>query len=81
MGQVNQFSQNERFSQIRYGSQVELIVPLSERFEFEFIQDTGVHVEAGLDPLIKIIQVVDETEKYDEEFNSENADSHSGSVS
>ena len=78
LGQANQFSQNERFSQIRYGSQVELIVPLSEQFDFEFIQDAGVHVEAGLDPLIKINQVVDETEQYDEDVNSETADSHSG---
>jgi phosphatidylserine decarboxylase len=27
-------SQNERFSQIRYGSQVDLIVPVSDRFQF-----------------------------------------------
>ena len=28
------FMQNQRFSQIRYGSQVDLIIPLSERFRF-----------------------------------------------
>lgn len=48
-------AQNKRFSQIRYGSQVDLIVPLSARFEFELVQETGSHVEAGLDPLIRII--------------------------
>jgi phosphatidylserine decarboxylase len=46
--------QNERFSQIRYGSQVDLIVPLSARHEFEFIQEPGLHVEAGIDPLLRV---------------------------
>ena len=48
------FGQGERFSQVRYGSQVDLIVPLSARFDFAAVQRTGVHVEAGLDPLVKI---------------------------
>ena len=52
-------SQNERFSMIRYGSQVELIVPISEYLEWETIQDSGVHVEAGLDPLIKVNPLYD----------------------
>ncbi len=47
-------AQGERFSMIRYGSQVDLIVPLSEKFDFELVQATGNHVEAGLDPLIKL---------------------------
>jgi phosphatidylserine decarboxylase len=46
--------QNRRFSQIRYGSQVDLIVPLSDRFDFELTQEAGVHVEAGIDTLIRI---------------------------
>jgi phosphatidylserine decarboxylase len=46
--------QNRRFSQIRFGSQVDLIVPLSERYSFEPIQETGMHVEAGIDPVIRI---------------------------
>ena len=49
-------AQNERFSQIRYGSQVDLIVPISERYEFTFTQQTGVHVEAGVDTVIKITE-------------------------
>lgn len=49
-------SQNRRFSQIRYGSQVDLIVPLSERFEFIPTQEIGMHVEAGIDTLIKITE-------------------------
>lgn len=50
------FVQNERFSQIRYGSQVDLIIPLSERYKFEQLIDTGMHVEAGIDPLVRIIK-------------------------
>jgi phosphatidylserine decarboxylase len=46
--------QGKRFSQIRYGSQVELIVPLSSRFDFELMQPSGVHVEAGIDPLLAV---------------------------
>ena len=46
--------QGERFSQVRYGSQVDLIVPLSARFDFTPLQTTGMHVEAGVDALIKI---------------------------
>jgi len=47
-------AQNQRFSQIRYGSQVDLIIPLSERFDFEPLIDAGMHVEAGIDPLVKV---------------------------
>lgn len=46
--------QGERFSQIRFGSQVDLIVPLSDRQDFVFLQEVGYHVEAGIDPLIVI---------------------------
>ena len=46
--------QNERFSQIRYGSQVDLIVPLTPRLELEFTQEPGLHVEAGVDTLVHI---------------------------
>ena len=50
------FVQNQRFSQIRYGSQVDLIIPLSERFDFEPLVDAGMHVEAGIDPLVKVTE-------------------------
>lgn len=46
--------QGQRFSQVRYGSQVDLIVPLSPWFEFTTIQNTGDHVEAGIVPLIRV---------------------------
>jgi phosphatidylserine decarboxylase len=57
--QLNQnavVAQNQRFSQIRFGSQVDLIVPLSQRYQWEPVQETGTHVEAGIDPLIKIVR-------------------------
>src|SRR5436309_6700366 len=52
--QNRSFAQNQRFSQIRYGSQVDLVIPLAERFEFIPVQQPGVHVEAGIDPLVRI---------------------------
>jgi len=48
------YAQNQRFSQVRYGSQVDLIVPLSRRFAFTLTQRVGVHVQAGVDPLIRV---------------------------
>lgn len=47
-------AQGKRFSTIRFGSQVDLIVPLSERYDLAPVQQTGVHVQAGLDPLLTI---------------------------
>src|SRR5215213_2713928 len=54
LSQNEPVGQGQRFSQIRYGSQVDLIVPLSDRFDFELVQQTGSHVEGGIDPLIRI---------------------------
>src|SRR5438445_9600724 len=47
-------AQGQRFSQVRYGSQVDLIVPLSSEVAFEPVQETGDHVEAGIDPIVKL---------------------------
>jgi phosphatidylserine decarboxylase len=49
------FAQNERFSQIRWGSQVDLVLPLDDRYDFELCLDDAVHVNAGLDKLVRII--------------------------
>ncbi len=46
--------QGQRFSQIRYGSQVDLIIPLSERWGLTPTQIVHTHVEAGIDPLVAI---------------------------
>ena len=54
--QNRSFSQNQRFSQIRYGSQVDLIIPLSDNYEFISLLDVGMHVEAGVDPIVKIVK-------------------------
>jgi phosphatidylserine decarboxylase len=54
MKQNEPYDQGERFSQIRYGSQVDLVVPLSRRYEFLTVQATGDHVEAGVDPVIEV---------------------------
>jgi len=48
------FAQNERFSLIRWGSQVDLVLPLDDRFDFELCLDDAMHVNAGLDKLVKI---------------------------
>ena len=48
------FSQNERFSLIRWGSQCDLMLPLDDRFNFELQVDDTNHVNAGLDKLVKI---------------------------
>jgi phosphatidylserine decarboxylase len=50
------FAQNQRFSQIRYGSQVDLIIPMSDSHQFVPIQQAAVHVEAGIDPLVRVEQ-------------------------
>ncbi|CAA9481172.1 MAG: Phosphatidylserine decarboxylase [uncultured Solirubrobacterales bacterium] len=46
--------QGQRFSQIRYGSQVDLIIPLSEHRELVPTQPVHCHVEAGIDTLVAI---------------------------
>ena len=55
----------ERFSQVRYGSQVDLVVPLSARFDFATLQNTGDHVEAGIDPLIKVTERTKQENRHD----------------
>ena len=50
-------TQNERFSLIRWGSQVDLILPLDKRYTFDLLLDETMHINAGLDKLIKINHV------------------------
>ena len=47
-------TQNERFSLIRWGSQVDLVLPLDNRYQFELLLKETMHINAGLDKLIKI---------------------------
>jgi len=46
--------QNQRFSQIRFGSQVDLILPLTPAFDYQILLADGLHIEAGIDPLIRL---------------------------
>jgi phosphatidylserine decarboxylase len=55
--QVRPVMQNQRFSQIRFGSQVDLILPLSARWSYETLVPDHWHVEAGLDPLVRLTPV------------------------
>jgi phosphatidylserine decarboxylase len=48
-------AQNQRFSQVRFGSQVDMIIPISDRLDFRTVAQTGMHVESGIDPLVKIL--------------------------
>ena len=52
--QLDLCAQNERFSLIRWGSQVDLVLPLDDRFNFELVLDDTMHINAGLDKLVKI---------------------------
>lgn len=47
-------SQNQRFSQIRFGSQVDLIIPRSALLSYTPLLQIGMHVEAGVDPIVEI---------------------------
>ena len=46
--------QNNRFSQIRFGSQVDLILPLSAQFHYETLIPDTWHVQAGMDALVRL---------------------------
>jgi len=46
--------QGHRFSMIRFGSQVDLIIPLSDLYELQTVHPTGYHVEAGVDAVVRI---------------------------
>lgn len=54
LNQGEAFSQGERFSMIRWGSQVDLVLPLDKRFDLVPVLKETMHVEAGIDPLVKI---------------------------
>lgn len=54
LDQNESVQQGERFSMIRYGSQVDLMIPLHDKYDFEPIYEPGMHVEAGVDALVRI---------------------------
>ena len=54
--QTRSLHQSERMGMIRWGSQCDLIIPLSKLYDFEFLQEEYTHVKGGYDPLIRIIK-------------------------
>jgi phosphatidylserine decarboxylase len=49
--------QNQRFSEIRWGSQVDLVVPVHTEFNYEILVKPKMHVEGAIDQLIRIERV------------------------
>ena len=47
-------SQGERFGEIRWGSDVILLLPYDERFEIESLTNPGDYVYASITPVFKI---------------------------
>jgi phosphatidylserine decarboxylase len=45
--------QGHRFSMIRYGSQVDLIIPVDRGLDLETVHQTGHHVKAGVDAVVR----------------------------
>ena len=48
--------QGDRFGQIRYGSQVDMTLPLKKGLKYEILVKPLDHVEAGLDPILRIVR-------------------------
>jgi phosphatidylserine decarboxylase len=51
------FEQCQRFSIIRFGSQVDTILPLDPRYDLQTFWPDLYHVEGGIDPIIRMIPV------------------------
>ena len=47
-------TQGERMGVVRWGSQVDLVIPLKDK-KFEIMVDKLMHVEAGIDPIARIV--------------------------
>ena len=53
---VGQFlTQGDRFGQIRFGSQCELIIPLNKKRDFKILVPPLIHVESGVDAIVEIL--------------------------
>jgi len=46
--------QGQRFSAIRFGSELTVIIPCSPHYDFVPMQSVGMHVEAGVDPIFQV---------------------------
>ena len=49
------FKQGDRFSFIRWGSQCDVIIPEHKKYNFEFCLNELMHVKAGEDKIIRIV--------------------------
>jgi phosphatidylserine decarboxylase len=47
--------QGSRFGMIRFGSQVDMVIPMTKDFKYKALCKPLDHVEAGLDPIFKLI--------------------------
>lgn len=54
MHQGESFEQNDRFSFIRWGSQVDLVIPLRDDLEFKTLIPDFYHVKGSIDKLVHI---------------------------
>lgn len=52
--QARHYAQGQRFSEIRFGSQVDLVIPLSPRWHFTVLLPDTTHVEAETDALVRV---------------------------
>lgn len=48
------YVQGERYGLVRFGSQVDLIIPLDGENEYELLVEKNYHVEAGIDPIVRV---------------------------
>ena len=47
-------TQGDRFGAIRWGSQVDLVIPMRKEYKYELLVKKMDHVEAGIDPVVRI---------------------------
>lgn len=57
-GEGDYLQQGQRFGQIRWGSQVDICLPLSKesKINYEILVEPFMHIKAGMDKIIKIIK-------------------------
>jgi len=54
LDQYESYKQGDRYSFVRWGSQVELILPIVDYLEFEPVIQPEYHVKGGIDELVRI---------------------------
>lgn len=50
------YVQGERFGLVRFGSQVDVIIPLNMDNKYRLAVEKNVHVEGGIDPIVEIVK-------------------------